>query len=272
VSTQINVTVGSVGLSDKVKQLQTAARQAQLEKERQQRIEAQGAEQRTAKLEAEGKAPDGSPLYGARFKQPQIERRPAASRLAQENYIYRFPTAPIFDTQLLFDSLTGTRPFLRLREDYIIYKNNVGAISKIDTNSSRNIIIGQPRINWNEELEMKDNMSIYRIDDVIPFIIEDIYELTRISEEITYEMIFNFLEKAGFNLYNTDNYMTGKSVVDMYNKLKQIVENPVDTIECCICYTQNTIDNIIITRCCKNLYCKNCIMRLKKCSVCSRDF
>jgi hypothetical protein len=155
---------------------------------------------------------------------------------------------------------------------YIIYKNNIGAISKINTNSSRNIIIGQPRINWNEELEMKDNMSIYRIDDVIPFIIEDIYELTRISEEITYEMIFNFLEKAGFNLYNTDNYMTGKSVVDMYNKLKQIVENSEDTIECCICYNPNTIDNIIITRCCKNLYCKNCIMRLKKCSVCSRDF
>jgi hypothetical protein len=155
---------------------------------------------------------------------------------------------------------------------YIIYKNNIGAISKIDTNSSRNIIIGQPSISWNHELEMKDNMSIYRIDDVIPFIIEDIYELTRISEEITYEMIFNCLEKAGFNLYNTDNYMTGKSVVDMYNKLKQIVENPADTIECCICYTSNTIDNIIITRCCKNLYCKNCIMRLKKCSVCSRDF
>jgi hypothetical protein len=155
---------------------------------------------------------------------------------------------------------------------YIIYKNNIGAISKIDTNSSRNIIIGQPRINWNDELEMKDNMSIYRIDDVIPFIIEDIYELTRISQEISYEMIFNFLEKAGFNLYNTDNYMTGKSVIDMYNKLKLIVENPVDTIECCICYNPNTIDNIIITRCCKNLYCKNCIMRLKKCSVCSRDF
>jgi hypothetical protein len=155
---------------------------------------------------------------------------------------------------------------------YIIYKNNIGAISKIDTNSSRNIIIGQPSISWNHELEMKDNMSIYRIDDVIPFIIEDIYELTRISEEITYEMIFNFLEKAGFNLYNTDNYMTGKSVVDMYNKLKQIVENSEDTIECCICYNPNTIDNIIITRCCKNLYCKNCIMRLKKCSVCSRDF
>jgi hypothetical protein len=155
---------------------------------------------------------------------------------------------------------------------YILYKNYAGAISKIDTHSSRNIIIGKPRINWNDELEMKDKMSIYRIDDVIPFIIEDIYELTGISQEITYEMVFNFLEKAGFNLYNTDNYMTGKSVVDMYNKLKQIVENPQNMIECCICYNSHSIDNIIITRCCKNLYCKNCIIRLKKCCVCSRDF
>ena len=79
-STQINVTVGSGGLSDKAKQLQSAARQAQLEKERQQRVEAEGTEQRNAKLEAEGKAPDGSPLYGARFNQPQIDRRPAAFR------------------------------------------------------------------------------------------------------------------------------------------------------------------------------------------------
>jgi hypothetical protein len=81
VSTQINVTVGSGGLSDKARQLQTVARQAQLEKERQQRIEAQGQEQRTAKLEAEGKALDGSSLYAPGFKQPEVERRPAANRL-----------------------------------------------------------------------------------------------------------------------------------------------------------------------------------------------
>jgi hypothetical protein len=80
VSTQINVTVGSGGLSDKARQLQTAARQAQLEKERQQRLELEGTEQRNAKLKAEGKAPDGSPLYGAIFQQPQIDRRPAATR------------------------------------------------------------------------------------------------------------------------------------------------------------------------------------------------
>ena len=79
-STQINVTVGSGGLSDKAKQLQTAARQGQLEKERQQRVEAKGTEQRNSKLQAEGKAPDGSPLYGAPFNQPQIDRRPAANR------------------------------------------------------------------------------------------------------------------------------------------------------------------------------------------------
>ena len=90
-STQINVTVGSGGLSDKARQLQTAARQAQLEKERQQRLEAQGTEQRTAKLEAEGKAPDGSPLYGAPFNQPQIERRPAANR--QGVYFVFTPTS-----------------------------------------------------------------------------------------------------------------------------------------------------------------------------------
>ena len=79
-STQINVTVGSGGLSDKAKQLQTAARQGQLEKERQQRVEAEGTEQRNSKLKAEGKAPDGSPLYSVPFNQPQIDRRPAANR------------------------------------------------------------------------------------------------------------------------------------------------------------------------------------------------
>lgn len=79
-STNINITVSSGDLSDKVKQLQQSARQEQLEKERQQRLEVQGTEQRKAKLEAEGRAPDGSLLYGARFNQPQIERRPAAYR------------------------------------------------------------------------------------------------------------------------------------------------------------------------------------------------
>ena len=95
-STQINVTVGSGGLSDKARQLQTAARQAQLEKERKQRIETKGQEQRNAKLEAEGKTPDGSPLYGARFEQTQVERRPAASRSSSEEFFLLRPdTGPI---------------------------------------------------------------------------------------------------------------------------------------------------------------------------------
>jgi hypothetical protein len=80
-STQINVTVGSGGLLEKAKQQQQAARQAQLEKERQQRLEEQGIEQRNAKLEAQGKAPDGSLLYSTALQKPQIERRPAASRI-----------------------------------------------------------------------------------------------------------------------------------------------------------------------------------------------
>jgi hypothetical protein len=87
VSTQINITVGSGGLSERVTQQQLAARQAQLEKERQQRIEAQGTEQRNAKLAAEGKAPDGSPLNGPGFNQPDVERRPAANRLGGTNFV-----------------------------------------------------------------------------------------------------------------------------------------------------------------------------------------
>jgi hypothetical protein len=100
VSTQINVTVGSGGLSDKARQLQTAARQAQLEKERQQRIETQGQEQRTANLAAAGRAPDGSPLFGPGFRQPEVERRPAANRSGNVFLAFYFPTQPVFDITL----------------------------------------------------------------------------------------------------------------------------------------------------------------------------
>jgi hypothetical protein len=78
--TQINVTVDSGGLSAKAKQLQSAARQAQLEGDRNQRVEAEGKTQRDAKLAAEGRAPDGSSLYGTPGKPPEIDRRPAANR------------------------------------------------------------------------------------------------------------------------------------------------------------------------------------------------
>jgi hypothetical protein len=86
VTTKINVTIDSGGLSDRAKQQQQAARQAQLEKERQQRIKAEGADQRSARLKSEGKAPDESLLYGPGFKQPDIERRPAANRFAQFDF------------------------------------------------------------------------------------------------------------------------------------------------------------------------------------------
>ena len=80
-STQINVTVGSGGLSDKARQLQTAARQAQLEKERTLSMSAEALDKRVAAQAAKGLSPDGQPLYGTNTAVPQIERRPAASRL-----------------------------------------------------------------------------------------------------------------------------------------------------------------------------------------------
>jgi hypothetical protein len=87
VSTQINVTVGSGGLSDKAKQLQAAARQAQLEKERTAQIEADGTEQRNARLAANGQAPDGTSLYGVPTVVPFAERRPAAFRIPSRGSI-----------------------------------------------------------------------------------------------------------------------------------------------------------------------------------------
>jgi hypothetical protein len=89
VSTQINVTVGSGGLSDKAKQLQAAARQAQLEKERTAQIEEDSTEQRNARLAANGQAPDGSALYGVASQLPVIERRPAANRRGVYELILR---------------------------------------------------------------------------------------------------------------------------------------------------------------------------------------
>jgi hypothetical protein len=88
VSTQISITVGSGSLIEQAKQQQLAARQAQLEKDRQQRVETQGTEQRNAKLAAEGKAPNGSPLFGLGLNQPDIERRPAANRLGGTNFVF----------------------------------------------------------------------------------------------------------------------------------------------------------------------------------------
>jgi hypothetical protein len=82
VSTQINVTVDSGGLRAKAKQLQNAARQAQLERERNKRVEAESKTQRDAKLAAEGKAPDGSPSADTGTPAPDIYGYPAANRIS----------------------------------------------------------------------------------------------------------------------------------------------------------------------------------------------
>ena len=79
-STQINVTVGSGGLSDKAKQLQAAARQAQLEKERTLDLSAEALDKRIAAQAAKGLSVDGKPLYSVPTQLPEIERRPAANR------------------------------------------------------------------------------------------------------------------------------------------------------------------------------------------------
>jgi len=80
VSTQINVTVDSGGLRARAKQQQNAARQAQLERERTQRVEAEGRTQRDAKRAAEGNAPDGRPSVDTGTPAPEIYGYPAANR------------------------------------------------------------------------------------------------------------------------------------------------------------------------------------------------
>jgi hypothetical protein len=85
-STQINIRVDSGGLSDRAKQQQQAARQAQLEKERTLNLSAEALNKRTAAQAAKGLSIDGQPLYNPAFKQPDIERRPAANRFGQFDF------------------------------------------------------------------------------------------------------------------------------------------------------------------------------------------
>jgi hypothetical protein len=80
VSSQINITVDSGGLSAKAKQQQQAARLAQLERERTHRIEAEAQAQRDAKLYAEGRRPDGQPLINDSAQKLKPQDEPAASR------------------------------------------------------------------------------------------------------------------------------------------------------------------------------------------------
>lgn len=102
-STQINVTVGSGGLPDKAKQQQQAARQAQLEKERQRRIEAEGAAQRTTRLAAEGRNAQGQSLTGTPNAAPRLQDEPAAYRSVTADV----GTAWLFGTQTQYPSNLG---------------------------------------------------------------------------------------------------------------------------------------------------------------------
>ena len=111
-STQINVTVGSGGLSDKARQLQTAARQAQLEKERTINLSAEALDKRVAAQAAKGLSPDGLPLYSAGFKQPEIERRPAANRFGGFSvghaWVIEPPSQSLYANQALFSTFGST--------------------------------------------------------------------------------------------------------------------------------------------------------------------
>ena len=82
-STKINITVDSGGLSARAKQQQEAARLAQLERERTRRTEAEAKAQRDAKQTAEGRRPDGQPQFGAPPPKPRPQDEPAAFRGGQ---------------------------------------------------------------------------------------------------------------------------------------------------------------------------------------------
>ena len=78
-STNINITVGDNALLNRAKQQQAANRQAQLERESATRLEAQANAARTAAFAAQGRDPSGNLIAGTPFRQPQIDRRPAAT-------------------------------------------------------------------------------------------------------------------------------------------------------------------------------------------------
>lgn len=94
-STNINVTVDSGGLSERAKQQQLAARQAQLEKERTINLSAEALDKRVAAQAAKGLSLNGQPLYTAGLKQPQLERRPAATRTVGKDFLLLKPSQGI---------------------------------------------------------------------------------------------------------------------------------------------------------------------------------
>jgi len=95
VSTQINVTVDSGGLRARAKQQQNAARQTRLDKERNTRIEQQGAEQRTAQKAAAGQNPNGTSRSYPSFRPVAIAEEPSANRrLPTDQLVVYYLEAP----------------------------------------------------------------------------------------------------------------------------------------------------------------------------------
>ncbi len=109
-STNINITVGDNALLDAAKQQQAANRQAQLNREASTRLEGQATAARTAALVAQGRDANGNLITGAPFTQPQIERRPAANRIASNVNILLAPN----QTYSLYGVLAQTKKIRNL--------------------------------------------------------------------------------------------------------------------------------------------------------------
>lgn len=101
-STQINVTVGKAGLSDKAKRQTTANRQAKLEADARAKAEAEGKRQRELNRLQQGLTADGKPLYGVPSQAPARKDEPAAFRRAP---VFEWSIEPSAATQ------TGTYAF-----------------------------------------------------------------------------------------------------------------------------------------------------------------
>ena len=79
-STYINVTVDGGGLSERAKAQTNANRQAKLEGDNRQKVEAKGRDQRDASRAQQGIGPDGQPLYGTPARSTLRRDEPAAFR------------------------------------------------------------------------------------------------------------------------------------------------------------------------------------------------
>jgi hypothetical protein len=107
-STNINITVGNSGLLDRAKQQQAASRQTQLNREAATQLETQATAARTAAFAAQGRDLNGNLITGAPFTQPQIDRRPTATRR-----VNGYPVTLFYLSLRIFgetvDVLTSTR-------------------------------------------------------------------------------------------------------------------------------------------------------------------